>query len=72
MTPYYEDDAVTIYHGDCREVDAWDVAGGVMVTDPPLSTANGRSSTAEADCTACDWSGAVVVMLERKARRRAA
>lgn len=35
MTPYYEDDAVTIYHGDCREIDVWDIAGGVMVTDPP-------------------------------------
>ena len=35
MTPYYEDDAVTIYHGDCRELDVWDIAGGVMVTDPP-------------------------------------
>jgi site-specific DNA-methyltransferase (adenine-specific) len=35
VKPYYQDDAVTIYHGDCREVDAWDIAGGVMVTDPP-------------------------------------
>ena len=35
MTPYYDDGLVTIYHGDCREVDAWDIAGGVMVTDPP-------------------------------------
>ena len=35
MTPYYQDDAVAIYHCDCRELDVWDIAGGVMVTDPP-------------------------------------
>ena len=40
MTPYYEDDAVTIYHGDCREIEAWDIAGGVMVTDPPYGVAH--------------------------------
>jgi DNA modification methylase len=40
MTPYYEDDHVTIYHGDCREIDAWDIAGGVMVTDPPYGIAH--------------------------------
>lgn len=36
MTPYYQDDLVTIYHGDCREVLPL-VAGGasVVVTDPP-------------------------------------
>ena len=34
MTPYYEDDAVTIYHGDCGDlIDGLDF--DVIVTDPP-------------------------------------
>ena len=32
MTPYYADDLVTIYHGDCR---AWMPEADVIVTDPP-------------------------------------
>ncbi len=39
MKPYYEDDLVTIYHGDCLEIDDWAIASGVMVTDPPYGMA---------------------------------
>lgn len=32
MTPYYADDAVTLFHGDCRE---WDAPVDAILTDPP-------------------------------------
>ncbi|ACI06269.1 site-specific DNA-methyltransferase [Mycobacterium phage Brujita] len=34
MKPYYSDDHVTLYHGDCREIDAWEAAH-LLLTDPP-------------------------------------
>jgi len=34
MTPYYDEDGITIYHGDCREI-AQFVQSDVVVTDPP-------------------------------------
>ena len=42
MTPYYEQDGITIYHGDCREL-LPSLRADMLITDPPYGVNLGTS-----------------------------
>lgn len=43
MSPYYDEDGITIYHGDCREI-APNATYDVVVTDPPWGTSTATNA----------------------------
>jgi site-specific DNA-methyltransferase (adenine-specific)/modification methylase len=44
-TPYYQDDAVTIYHGDWREVIPWVGKIDAVITDPPYGIGHKKGNS---------------------------
>jgi site-specific DNA-methyltransferase (adenine-specific) len=56
VTPYYEDGAVTIYHGDCREVLPALAGVTAIVADPPYGIGyRTNSSRSSEGCRSRDW-----------------
>lgn len=52
MKPYYQDSAVTIYHGDCREVLPTLEPVDLMLTDPPYGIGEAAGANKSRACLA--------------------
>ena len=70
MKPYYEEDGITIYHGDCREI-LPQIQADVLISDPPYGMAyksgwsdsdvRGDSDTVSRDVALAAWKGPALV-----------
>jgi len=49
MKPYYEQDGITIYHGDCREILPALGAFDLLLTDPPYGVSESRHNATHGD-----------------------
>jgi len=64
MKPYYQDDYVTLYHGDCREVlpTLADESVGLVLTDPPynVTETGARANTTPRTVKRADGSSRII------------
>jgi site-specific DNA-methyltransferase (adenine-specific) len=60
VVPYYADDAVTIYHGDCRDVlSTLDVEIDLLLTDPPYGVDHNTNYKRFGKETNRDWNAPI-------------
>lgn len=62
MKPYYEKDGITIYHGDCREVE---VTAETIVTSPPYWSLRVDGSEIGQQSTPAEWCESLVHVFSR-------
>lgn len=64
MTPYYDKNGITIYHGDCRDVDLPKGSVHLLATDPPYGVSH-KSRGRHAPIAGDDDNGWVAEALKR-------
>lgn len=70
MTPYYEQDGITIYHGDCREMLPHMAPGSIdlVLTDPPYGVGLDYASHDDNPEAYADWIVPVFEQMRRVGR----